>query len=103
MASTVVEMDYDVMNAVSKGFKGVATSLKAIGKALEVAIQILRAAAFASMGTSLALANYLDVIKQKVEKLAGICEEFATDLAQAINDHRKGDVRGKRYFGEGIS
>ena len=53
-------------------------------------------------GTSAALANYLDVIKQKVQKLAKICEEFAGDLARAITDHKNGDFQGKRYFGEGI-
>ena len=25
------------------------------------------------------------------------------DLARAIDDHKKGDVQGKRYFGQGIS
>jgi hypothetical protein len=54
------------------------------------------------LGTSLALAKYLEVIKKKVQKLAKICEEFSGDLAAAIKDHRKGDVRGKHYFGEGV-
>jgi len=55
------------------------------------------------MGTSAALAQYLDNIKQKVQNLAKICQEFSDDLANAISDHKKGDVQGKRYFGEGIS
>ena len=74
-----------------------------MAKALEIAINILRAMAFASLGTSLALANYLDTIKQKVEALAKVCEEFSGDLAQAVNDHKKGDVKGKNYFGEGVT
>ena len=102
MAGSVVQMDYSVITAVSKGFKANATTLKAIGKALEVAVQILRAQAIASMGTSLALAKYLDTIRKKVQKLGKICEEFASDLGLAVNDHKKGDIEGKRYFGEGI-
>lgn len=102
MATQVVEMDYGVITAVSKGFRAQADALKAIGKILAAAIQILRATAFFSMGTSLALAKYLEVIKKKVQKLSKLCEEFSGDLAAAIMDHRKGDVRGKHYFGEGV-
>ena len=103
MAGEVVQMDYTVITAVSKGFKVQATTLKAIGKALEVAIQILQALALVSLGTTKALAQYLTVIKDKVKKLGKLCEEFANDLARAVGDHKKGDIRGKQYFGEGIS
>jgi hypothetical protein len=96
-------MDYAVIGDVSKGFSTASDVLTTVGKVLEVAIGILRATAFFSMGTSLALAQYLDVIKQKVQNLAKICTEFAGDLANAIGDHKKGDVAGKRYFGVGIS
>lgn len=103
MASQVVEMEYAPIQAVSKGFQVAAQTLKTIGKALEIAIQILRASAFASMGTSLAMANYLDVIKQKVEKLSKLCTEFSNDLKRAVSDHKKGDYQAGTYFGEGIT
>ena len=103
MASQVVEMDYSVVDKVAKGFDSTAKSLKMIGKVLEVIIQQLRAAAAAALGMSAVYANYLENIKKKVEKLAKICDEFANDLRRAIQDHRRGDYRGKRYFGEGIS
>lgn len=102
MARQVVQMDYAVVGDVSKGFKLAQDILTGIGKALAVAIQVLRASALLSMGTSLALARYLEVIKKKVDNLAKLCGEFSDDLARAITDHRKGDWRGKRYFGEGI-
>jgi hypothetical protein len=96
-------MDYEVVLAVSKGFGGVAQALRMIAKVLEGLIQILRAMAFASLGTSLALANYLENIKNKLEALAKICEEFAGDLARAVDDHKRGDIKGGTYFGEGVS
>lgn len=102
MAGQVVQMDYAVVGEVSKGFSTSEQVLTTVGKVLEVLIGILRATAFFSAGTSLALANYLDVIKGKVNNLAKICKEFSGDLARAIDDHKKGDVQGKRYFGEGI-
>lgn len=102
MAGQVVQMDYAVVGDVSKGFSNTQQMLTMVGKALEIAVQVLRAMAFASLGTSLALANYLDTIKTKVNKLAQVCGEFANDLARATDDHRRGDYRGKTYFGKGI-
>jgi len=76
-------MDYAVIGDVSKGFSTAADVLTTIGKVLEVAIGILRATAFFSLGTSAALAQYLDTIKQKVQNLAKICTEFSGDLSNA--------------------
>lgn len=102
MAGQVVQMDYGVVSDVSKGFATARDVLTTVRKVLEALVQVLRALAFASMGTSLALARYLDVIKQKVNNLAKVCNEFSGDLARAIDDHKRGDIQGKRYFGEGI-
>lgn len=102
MAGQVVQMDYAVIGDVSKGFGIARDTLNVISKVLQALVQSLRAASFASFGTSAALAQYYDVIRQKIDKLAKFCDEFSNDLAQAINDHKRGDVQGKRYFGEGI-
>lgn len=103
MATSTVEMTYAPIQQASKAFEVSAQTLKTIGKALEIAIQILRATAFASMGTSLALANYLDVIKDKVQKLGKLCQEFSGDLKRAVSDHKKGDYKAGTYFGEGVA
>lgn len=102
MASTTVQMDYGVVQQGSKVFSTVADMLRNVAKVLEVLINILRASAFLSGGTSLALANYLENIKNKIKPLAKLCDEFSGDLSRAIQDHRRGDVQGKRYFGEGV-
>ena len=102
MAGNVVQMDYGVISDVSKGFSVAANTLTVVGKVLTALITILRVAAFFSAGTSAALANYLETIKNKVNKLAKLCTEFSGDLARAIVDHKNGDVKGKRYFGEGV-
>jgi hypothetical protein len=96
-------MDYGVVMEVSKGFSTASEMLKMVSKVLGILIQILRATAFASFGTSLALANYLETIQKKIDNLAKICDEFAGDLERAVGDHKRGDIKGKRYFGEGIS
>jgi len=103
VASQVVQMDYEVVLAVSGGFTASAVTLRMVATVLDALIQVLRAMAFASLGTSLALANYLENIKNKIEKLAKVCEEFAGDLKRAVTDHKRGDVKGGSYFGEGVT
>ncbi len=102
MATQVVEMDYGVIQAVSKGFGEAAEALRTMAKILEKAVQVLKAMAFFSAGISLALAKWLEGIQKAMENLAKICEEFSNDLARAIQDHKTGDIKGKRYFGEGL-
>ena len=103
MGTQVVQMDYGVVTEVSKGFSAASQMLQMVSKVLGVLIGILRASAFFSMGTSLALAQYLENIQKKIDNLAKICDEFAGDLQRAVGDHKRGDIKGKRYFGEGVS
>lgn len=98
MAGQSVQMDYQVITNVSKGFDVQHQVLDATGKLLNIAVQALRAAALFSLGTTLALANYLELIMTKVNKLSGVCVWFAGRLTQAVSDHQKGDVEGKSYF-----
>jgi len=102
MAGNVVQMDYGVMTNASKKFAKASSTLTLVGKMLTIIIGVLRTAAFFSAGTSAALANYLEVIKTKVNKLAKLCTEFSEDLARAVTDHKSGDLKGKKYFGEGV-
>ena len=103
MAGNVVQMDYTVIGEVSKGFGVARDTLTVVGKVLEVLVNTLRAMAFASLGTTAALAQYYDTIKVKVNNLAKVCGEFSDDLSLAIGDHKRGDTAGKQYFGEGVS
>jgi hypothetical protein len=103
VATQVVQMDYGVITEVSKGFSVAAQMLKTVSKVLGILINILRATAFFSMGTSLALANYLENIQRAIDNLAKVLDEFAGDLSRAVTDHKRGDYKGKTYFGEGVS
>jgi hypothetical protein len=102
VATQVVEMDYGVIRAVSKGFGEDKEELRRMAQILEKAVQILNAMAFFSLGITKALAQWLEGIQKAMENLANVCEEFEGDLARAVTDHEKGDIKGKRYFGEGL-
>lgn len=100
---TTVAMTYAPVEAASKGFQQQAQMFRVISKATAALVQILRATAFASAGTGLALASYLESRVQKnCEKTAKLCEEFSEDLKRAVEDHKSGDYKAGSYFGEGI-
>lgn len=102
MAKQVVQMDYSVIADVSRGFASARGILKNVSKVLSALVKILVGSAFLSFGTNLALARYLRNVNNKIKHLANVCGEFSGDLAQAIEDHKRGEVKGKRYFGEGV-
>jgi hypothetical protein len=100
--ANIVQMDYGTVSAVASGFKQQQDALTAIGQGLKAAIEVLRAAAFFSLGITQAIANYLEGIMNAVNNLAKICGEFSGDLTRAVSDHKSGDYKGGTYFRGGI-
>jgi uncharacterized protein YukE len=100
MASQVVEMDYDVMQAVAKGFDTAAETCRGIAKVLQTLVTILKANFFLRMFYE-AVIRWLEGIQKALENLAKVCEEFGKDLRLAVQYHKQGDVTS--IFGEGIS
>jgi hypothetical protein len=99
MAGQVVEMDYPVMQSVANGFRTQADIMNAIGKALVLMFEALEKAL-----TFLAIGAYFgrckDATKKKTEELVKTLQEFGTDIDKAVEDHQKGDITGKSYFGK---
>lgn len=93
-----VSMDYDVVESMADGFASAAEVLEGVSTALEVAISILRATAFAGMVGNLALAAYLENIKPNVDRLSATCDELHYDLLGAVSSLRDGDMSGSQRF-----
>lgn len=93
-----VSMDYDAVQRMADGFRNASDTLEAVGKALEIAIGILKATAFFGLVGNLALAHYLEGIKPNVDRLAATCEELSMDLVGAIISLRDGDYSGSQRF-----
>ncbi len=93
-----VSMDYGEVQKLADGFRTAGDTLEAVGKALEVAIGILKATAFFGLVGNLALAHYLEGIKPNVDRLAATCEEMSMDLVGAIISLRDSDTSGSQRF-----
>ena len=101
MADQVVEMDYDEIQKVADNFKEDADQCRMIAKILEGIIAVLKVVALIVPFIK-KLVNWMEGIKNALEKLAKVEEEFSDDLEFAIAAHKKGDYAGMSRFGEGV-
>jgi len=100
MAGQVVQMDYEVIGDVSKGFTERSQQAKIIGQVTNGIITALLANPFVSMTVGPLLRQINQAVQKKTKDISTTCDEFAKDLKDAIGDHRKGDFEGKTYFGK---
>ena len=102
MADQVVQMNYDEIQKVADEFKDDAEQSRMVAKILEGIIAVLKVVAFLSAFIK-KLVDWMEGIKNALEKLAKVQEEFSGDLEHAIKAHKEGDYAGMSRFGEGIA
>ena len=91
-------MRYEEVEKNAKIFDGMGDVFRVAAKALEAAIIMLKATAFISLGSTAALAAYLEGIKPHVEKLGNLSEELNRNLLNAIKEHRQADQAAAGLF-----
>lgn len=101
MAGQVIQMDYPVMQSTAKGFRNQSDVVKAIGQAAVALFTALEAGSFWCPPIAQYYGRCKDAVKTKSKELSDTLTEFATDLDQAVQDHKNGDSEGKSYFGKG--
>ena len=102
MAGQVVQMDYEVITAVSKGFAAAKLVVIAVSVVVIAQLEVYKAAAFMAPALVAKFTLWQQNIRDKTKKLADMLQEFSDDLAKAVDDHKRGDVAGKQYFMKGI-
>ena len=102
MADQVIEMNYDEIQKVADEFQEDADKCRMIAKVLEGIITALKVVALI-VPLVKKLVDWLEGIKNALEKLAKVEEEFNGDLIIAMDAHKKGDYAGMRRFGEGAA
>lgn len=68
MASPDVQMDIPVVEDMAKKFKTTSETLKAVSKALQIAIMILKMTAFVGLVGGLAVERFLSWLKPQVDE-----------------------------------
>lgn len=97
-----VAMTYAPVENASKMFNLKSKTHTMVAKACKVIANALKASFFGAILFA-ELIRRLELIAEKSEKLAKICDEFSQDLTKAVKDHKSGDYKAGTYFGEGVS
>ncbi len=98
MTEQGVYMDVDAVQGMAERFQQISDVMKAVSKALEIAIMTLRVTAFVGLVGGAAVERYLSRIKPQVDKLAEKTGELHMDLIGAIVSYRDGDTSGSKRF-----
>lgn len=93
-----VYMDTEAVQGIADGFETAADVLQAVSRALQVAMDTLKATAFIGLVGGMAVERYLSVIKPQIDNMAEYCEEIHRDLESAIQHFENGDEEGASRF-----
>lgn len=93
-----VYMDIPQVEKISKSFGTFGEILDAVAKTLEAISAVLKATAWLSMGSTAAVAAFIDRILPKITAVSNKMKELSNDVTGAIKAYRDGDLSGSRRF-----
>jgi type II secretory pathway component PulF len=93
-----VYMDIPQVEKISKSFETFGEILDAVAKTLEAVSAVLKATAWLSLGSTAAVAAFIDRILPNIKRVAAKMKELAGDITGAIKAYRDGDMSGSRRF-----
>jgi hypothetical protein len=98
MVEQEVYMNIPVVEQMAKSFASFGNILQKVSKAMEAAIQIIRATAFIGLVGGAVLERFLSLIKPNVDKMAAKMVELDSDIRGAISNYQTGDTSGSNRF-----
>jgi hypothetical protein len=93
-----VFMDIPQVEKMSKSFATFGDTLDVVAKTLEAVSMLLKATAWLSLGSTAAVAAYIDNILPNIRRAAEKLKEISGDIMSAIKAFRDGDMTGSRRF-----
>lgn len=93
-----VFMDIPQVEKMSKSFETFGDTLDVVAKTLEAISALLKATAWLSLGSTAAVATFIDRILPNVKRAAAKMKELSGDIMGAIRAYRDGDFSGSRRF-----
>lgn len=94
------EVYMDVPKVIGFGDKmeSIGTVVEGVSTALQAMITALKATAFVGLFGNMVLANFLENLKPKIDKLAEQCTEIGGDLKASARAYQNGDALGGTRF-----
>jgi hypothetical protein len=102
MAGNVIQMDYEYVQGVAKGFLAAKAMVTAVANAVWGILEAIKTGTFVGWLMAPKFTAWQQNISNKQKNLEQLLQEYSDDLNAAVADHRKGDARAGRYFTRGI-
>ncbi|MBN1564306.1 MAG: hypothetical protein JXA10_10740 [Anaerolineae bacterium] len=93
-----IYMNVPEVEKVAQGFSVASDILRAVSKALQALLQLLKAVAFMGLVGGQALQSFIEWVKPKIDDMAEYCEEISNDVKFAIEAYVNGDEAGATRF-----
>lgn len=93
-----VYMDIPAVRGVAKTLHTVSETLKAVLKALDMLVNVLKATAFIGLVGGAAVIQFIEATKPMIEKVAETCEELSSDVNFSVDAFERGDQQGATRF-----
>lgn len=93
-----VYINVPAVRDIAKTLGTVGETLEKVNKTLEMLSMMLKTTAFMGMVGGLAVANFIDTIRPRIEDMAEKCQELNKDVAASVDAYERGDQQGATRF-----
>lgn len=97
-SDTQVYMNIPAVRDMAKTLKQVSEVLTNVARVLDVLINTLKTTAFIGLVGGYAVAQFLEMIKPHIEKMAEKCDELSQDVNTSVDAYEAGDAEGATRF-----
>ncbi len=93
-----VYMDVPAVRNMAQQFGVIGDTLRTVAKVLDGLANLLNATAFIGLVGGRALAQFIDMIRPHIERIAEKCTELDSDLNASVDAYERGDQLGATRF-----
>jgi hypothetical protein len=97
-SDTQVYMDVPAVRDIAKTLNTISEILTNVARVLEVLIFTLKTTAFIGLVGGYAVAQFLELIKPYIEKMAEKLAEISRDVDASVTAYESGDAQGATRF-----
>jgi hypothetical protein len=98
MSDSQVYMNIPEVRGIAKSLQTISEVLTNVARVLDVLINTLKATAFIGLVGGYAIAQFLEMIKPQIEKMAEKCAELNRDVEASVTAYENGDAEGATRF-----
>jgi hypothetical protein len=93
-----VYMDVPAVRNMAQQFGNIGDTLRTVGRVLEGLANLLNATAFIGLVGGRVIAQFIDMLRPHIERMAEKCAELNTDLSASVDAFERGDQLGATRF-----